>query len=193
MRHALGGGDFVVHRVPSSYDEGERGLPLTKAGAGDSHTFDRTSGRKARSDIHREREKCPSFCSFHFIVSSAHHQQERERAFQCHTCRRCRRRTREIHLYNGRGGRKGERESHSNHPPAHSLRSACALPVALSSLLAPPFALSLHLSVSFCHVTCPLVGVSQQLVRDTCVWRERALLPPPSRLKGTPTLLHLHA
>ena len=80
-----------------------------------------------------------------------------------------------------RSRRSEGRESHSNHPPAHSLRSACALPVALSSLLAPPFALSLHLSVSFCHVTCPLVGVSQQLVRDTCVWRERESASPSTQ------------
>ena len=140
-----------------------------------------------------------SLLSAAFILSS--HQlitNRRERLREPFNAMRaaCRhRRTREIHLYNGRGGRKGERESHSNHPPAHSLRSACALPVALSSLLAPPFALSLHLSVSFCHVTCPLVGVSQQLVRvrHMCLERERALLLPPSRLKGTPTLLHLHA
>ena len=170
-------------------------MPLTKAGAGDSHTApwnEQVVGRHKSTSTGREREREVSLLlqlSFYRLISSSP-TRERGReplnairaaaaAHARYTCTTV-----------AAVGRERERESHSNHPPAHSLRSACALPVALSSPLSP-----LHLSVSFCHVTCPLVGVSQQLVRNTCVWRERererALLPTPSRLKGTPTLLHL--
>ena len=139
MRHALGWILLYVECQAATMRR-KRAAVNKKAGAGDSHAAPSIEqvvlGRHEATSIGRGRS-VPPFCSFHFIVSSAHHQQERERAFQCHACRLPPPRTREIHLYNGRGGRKGERESHSNHPPAHSLRSACALPVALSPLASP--------------------------------------------------------
>ena len=102
--------------------------------------------REDRSHIHTERERAVSLrlqLSLYRLISITNRRERESLPFNA---------IHEIHLYDGRsrsGGRE-ERGSHTNHPPA--LRSACALPVALSSSL-PSVALSTCCPSCRCHVS----------------------------------------